>query len=305
MKSFKAFLPHVAAYQIEDLGLFADIKDSIVIEPLDKDWQASFCAYVGYPETDLPWTQLRLAQFEIDPKVKTACCCDPVMMQMTHRGAYMVGQNGLPLTQNDAIRVVAQINEKLMREGENLYLVDKHAWLFTCETILDFTSHPIQYLVGKDMFNFAYQGKDASYWQQLANEIQMLLKQMIDYQGLTETPPETIMNVHFFDGQNFAKQDDIPFVKNDSLTIVSDNELIKTFCAKSFISYASNQLINEVATDNCAVVAFDNEKETYIDIIQFWVETEAFKSSQIICQDAVIKFKPKESFVKRLLGRKK
>ena len=152
MKSFKAFLPHVAAYQIEDLGLFSEISESIVIEALSKDWQAILCESVGFPQTDLPWTQLRAAQFEISPEVKTACCCDPVMMQMTHRGAYMMGQNSLPLTQNDAIRIVSQINEKLMREGERLYLVDKHAWLFTCEKAFEFSASPVQDLVGKDMF---------------------------------------------------------------------------------------------------------------------------------------------------------
>jgi hypothetical protein len=301
VKSFKVFLPHIAAYQIEDLELFSEIKDSIVVEPLKKDWQASFCDSVGYPDSDLPWTQLRLAQFDIDPSVTTACCCDPVMMQMTHRGAYMLGQNSLPLTQNDAIRIVSQINEKLMREGESLYLVDKHAWLFTCEKKLNFSALPVQELVGKDMFNYSYQGNDAAYWQQLANEIQMLLKQMIDYQGLAATPPETMMNVHFFDHKNLTESKNIPFVKNDSLTIVSDNELIKTFCEKSFISYETNKSLAQVTTKNVVVIAFDNEKEVYSDIVKFWVEGELPLSRQIICQDAVIRFQSKPGLFRRLL----
>ena len=116
-------------------------------------------------------------------------------------------------------------------------------------------------------------------------EIQMLLKQMIDYQGLTETPPETIMNIHFFDNLLLDEKKHIPFVKNDDLTLVSDNELIKTFCSKSFLSHRSLQHFNDVKTNECVLIAFDNEKETYGGVIKHWLDTQNYQSSQIICQD--------------------
>jgi len=310
LKKLQLFLPQIAAFQIEQMEIFGESKDLIVIEPLTQDLQSLFCQVIGFPSSDLPWTKLRLAQFKIDQAVKTACCCDPVMLQLTHRGAYMMGQNQLRLSPNDAIRIIAQINERLMREGENLYLLDKHSWLFTSEKEISLSSPPIQDLIGKDMFNFSYAGNDASYWQQLATEIQMLIKQMVDYQGLDQlseetTPAETIMNVHFFDNVLLEKTQAISFIKNNSLTVVSDNDLIKTFCANSFLTHKNYQQLKSVATESCIVAAFHSEKESYPEIILHWLElglSGQLKQCQIICQDAVLNFKPGPGFWRRLLG---
>ena len=49
------------------------------------------------------------------------------------------------------------------------------------------------------------------------------------------------------------------------------------------------------------IIAFDSEKEGYPKLIQSWVEVGASKTNkccQIICQDAVIRFKPKQGFFK-------
>jgi len=296
VKSLKVFLPQIAAYQIEDLALFTGCHDEINFQPLKQDWQELFCLSVGFSNNDLPWTLLRLAQFNIKPSVKIACCCDPVMMQLTHRGAYMMGQSPLQLTQNDAIRIVAQINERLMGEGENLYLVDKHAWLFTSEKEYSLSSEKWQALIGKDMFNFSYSGIDASHWQRLNAEIQMLLKQMVDYQGLAKPPAETMMNIHFSDPISLNNKKPIPFINNDLVTVVSDNSLIKTFCSHTFLKRKNLQSINQVDSENSVVIAFDNEKENYIDILKYWMETRSTKKvkiSQVVCQDGIFEFKHK------------
>lgn len=311
IKSYKLFLPHITAYEIEKMGQYENIQDLIFIEPLSQDWQAYLCESAGYPFNDLPWTQLRLAQFEIPNSAKVACCIDPVMMQLTHKGAYMIGQNQLNLSQNDAIRVVAQINERLMDQGESLYLVDQHSWLFTSNKSLCLNSETIQSLIGKDMFNFRYGGDDASYWQQFSTEIQMLIKQMIDYQGLSPSPPETILNVHCFDLVEIEKKPAIPFINNDSICVISGNEIIKTFCCKTFLShknfseYQNNPVVGNFDSAKNIIIAFESEKEIYPKLIESWRSvglTGINQFCQIICQDAVIQFKPRVSFFKRLLG---
>lgn len=308
MKNLRLFLPDIAFYQLDNLGLFQRNQAIVKVSQLQQDWQSIFCDFIGYQADDLPWTMLRLAQFELDSKVKTACCCDPVLMQMTHRGAYMMGQNSLNLTQNDAIRVVAQINEKLMDDGEDLYLIDRHAWLYTSQTEKSLSSLAVKDLVGKDMFNYPYLGDDANYWQRLGNEIQMLIKQMIDYQGLDSPPPELMMSVHFSDLIKPYLKNEIPFTKNDSLNVVSNNELIKSFCMNSFISHSEISALQQVANMDIAIIAFDSERDCYPQLIEYWLSESCnyqLDSTSIICQDSVIELKPKPGFWQSLFSRNK
>lgn len=310
MKSLKVFLPHITTHQIEALTSFDNIANSILVQPLTQDWQSLLCDALEYPANDLPWTQLRVAQFKLKPSIKTVCCCDPVMLQMTHRGAYMMGQAGLELSHNDAIRIVAQINERLMEEGQYVYLVDKYTWLFMSEEVMELPSSPkIQELIGKDIFDFSYHGKNKKQWQQLATEIQMLLKQMQDYQGLQAPPPEMILNVHFFDCLSPAQIESdeklkIPFIKRPSLTLISDNDLMKTFCMNTLLQYAPVNKLNDVNSHECVVVAFDNEKESYPSILQLLKKTIISKKTKTIdlyCQNAHVTLKTKPNFFKRFL----
>lgn len=306
MKSLRIFLPHIAFYQLEELGLFSRNLPIIHVNQLQQDWQSMFCQFVGYQASDLPWTVLRLAQFQLDAKVKTACCCDPVLLQMTHRGAYMLGQNSMDLTQNDAIRVVAQINERLMDDGENLYLIDRHAWLYTSEKELSLSSLAVKDLVGKDMFNYPYAGNDASFWQKLSNEIQMLIKQMIDYQGLAAPNPESMLSVHFSDLIKPHIKNEIPFIKNDKLSIVSNSELIKSFCMNSFVTHKNIDELDSVEDTDVAIIAFDTEKDAYPKLIEYWLNKSCnyqLDSTSIICQDSIIELKPKPSFWQKLFSK--
>ena len=307
MKNLRLFLPQIAFYQLDELGLFERNQPIIQVSQLQNDWQSMFCQFVGHQANDLPWTMLRLAQFELDSNIKTACCCDPVLLQMTHRGAYMLGQNALDLTQNDAIRVVAQINERLMDEGENLYLIDRHAWLYTSEQEKSLSSLAVKDLVGKDMFNYPYAGEDASYWQRLSNEIQMLIKQMIDYQGLSAPNPDSLLSVHFSDLIKPHIKNEIPFIKNDELTIVSSSELIKSFCMNSFISHRKIAELEQAQTRDVAVVAFDTERDRYPKLIEYWLNQSCnyhLDSTYVICQDSIIALKPKPSLWQKLFAGK-
>ena len=288
---------------------FSDLSEQLN-ERLDcqlpkRDWQTQLSHSIGYPASDLPWTQLRLAQFEIGPDIQTAVCCDPVLMQLTHRGAYMLGQSPLQLSQNEAIRIVAQINDRLTNAGESLFLVDKHAWLFTSTKEMPLASKPVQSLIGKDMFNFSYSGEKSVHWQQLATEIQMLIKHMVDYQGLTPPQVETMINVHFSGWINPQSVQPIPFINSPAISMVSDNELIKTFCEHSLLAHKSVADIEQAKTQDLIAVAFDDEQGRYSALLDFWckrVLSGDTKKAKIICQDAVISLKPVKSLFQRLFA---
>ncbi len=313
MHSLKIFLPHATMQQIEPLFELEKVKETVTIKGLTQDWQSLFCQSVNYPDSHLPWSQLRMAQFGLSPNVKTIACCDPVMLQLTHRGAYMMGQSPLTWTHNDAIRVVAQINEKLMNEGESLYLIDKNAWLFCSEQAMSFSAPRVDELIGKDMFDFSYGGQEHTFWQKLTTEMQMLMKQMQDYQGLTAVAPETCLGVHFFDcltlnesKENHAdERQQIPFIKNTKMTLVSNNDLIKTFCMNTLLTYCEYEQLDQVETDECILILFETEQETYPKLVQFWQDrilTNKKLDTQIVLQDRIITRKNEPSLLQRIFS---
>ncbi len=301
------FFPELPVQQLFNLLGEKGEQEKIQIQPLINDWQVDFCQSVGSALKKLPLTELRLKQFEVSPTIKTACCCDPVLMQLTHRSAYLLGQAPMNLTQNDAIRIVAQINEKLMGDDEYLYLFDKNSWLYTSEKEKSLSSLALSDLIGKDIFNYPYLDDDATYWQQLSTEIQMLIKQMIDYQGLTKQPSETMLNVHFYDGINPQVKSELPFVSNDNLCVVSDNELIKSFCLNSLLTHATIHSLNDIEQEEIIGVLFDSEQESYTELLNYWHEKTLNKklvnSSVIFCQDALIIYESKNNFFKKLIAK--
>lgn len=303
MKNLKIFLPDINVQELVGLGVFNFDDSDIVIEQLTKNWQVIFCEFIGYKDKNLPWTQLRAAQFDLPKTVKVACRCDPVLMQMTHRGAYMLGQAPLNISHNDAIRIVAQINERLMGDDECLYLCDKNAWLYTSNKnrVLDF--FPIEDLVGKDIFNYPYQGNDSEFWHQISTEIQMLIKEMIDYQGLPASAPETIINVHFSDCIELDNMPEIPFIKKQEIIVCSKNELIKNFCMKSLLAYQTTENLKVIKKENAAILAFESEQDCYASIFQFWntmKKDTSIKTCEMICQDANIVLKVSGGWFKQL-----
>ncbi|MET1253523.1 hypothetical protein [Aliikangiella maris] len=281
MKKLTIFLPDLSAQQILSL---VEIDTSMIdIQPINENWEKTFNRTVGLNQPELPWTQLRVAQFDIGEEVKTACTCQPVLIQMTHRGAYMLGQQPLALSANDSLRIVSQINEKLMRPGEKLLFIDKNAWVYTSEKALQLSALSVSDLIGKDLFNYPYAGNDASFWQQLGTELQMLIKQMVDYQGLAATAPETLMSVHFSDLINPQQLPELKFIKNENLTVVSNNDLIRLFCLQSMLACKPVAQLPQVNTEYCVLIAHDEEKESYPAVVQTWVKY-AIEKSQVSCQ---------------------
>ncbi|WP_196138399.1 hypothetical protein [Aliikangiella sp. G2MR2-5] len=307
--SFTLFLPQASLAQLSQVGLSES--EQLEFSPLQKDWQEYFAERIGYPQNELPWSRLRQDQFGQMSSKKMVCCCDPVIMQMTHRGAYMTGQSQLRLSANDAIRIVTRINEELMHEGEQINVIDQFAWLYTSEDNKKFEMPSIGALTGKDMFNFSYQGEDGKYFQQLSMEIQMLMKQMVDRGELESLPPETILHVHFYDPVNLGERQHIPFIKDKGQLLVSDNELMKSFAKNIFMSHSpvSEFFSWEKSTKSTPeihdiyLICFESEREQYSDAIDSWyrwLENYPKDNLYLVCQDGVVRSKTKNSLLKRI-----
>lgn len=297
MKSLQLFLPHVASYQVEDLGVFQLEQSNLKVEPLTVDWQSLFCQSIGTTVDRLPWTEMRLSQINASKAISFACCCDSVLVQLTHRGAYTVGQEVLQLSEYHAERIVAQINEQLLGDGESLHMIDAHSWLYLSSIERNLSSLTVNELIGKDSAESSYLGKDSDYWRKLSAEIQMLIKYMTDYQGGVETPPEMLLNVHFSDPINPLKQSLAAVKQDHSLTVVTDNEQMKQFCFSRALSQAPLSAIHSLTSEKLLVILLGdaqekrNNREYYKSAVEYWFSKMLNSSSSkfsIICQDAKI-----------------
>lgn len=308
VKSVDFLLPQVSAEQLQQQGVFYEHLEEIDFLPLDADWENIFCEKVGFESDNLPWSFLRKQQFQLSENIQSVCCCDPVINQLTHQGAYMIGQAPIALSPNDAIRIVTKINETLMGEDEQIYMVDQFSWIYCSEKKLELGSQNIGDLVGKDMFNFSYKGKDAEHFKRLNMEIQMLIKQMVDYGELTEPTPETLINLHFYDLIDLKEYKELDFIKNEKISVISNNDLIKSFCLNTFIKQNAIEEIDESNASQQIVVALDSEKEHYENVVGYWIHLNLNNKKvfpTIYCQDSIIKFKQKGSWFSNLFGKSK
>ncbi len=299
-------LPQVSYHQLEGLGFFSEHSEQIEVSQLTQDWETVLCEKLGYSIPTLPWSLLRKQQFNLSSKVQTVCCCDPVVNQVTHRGAYMLGQSQLNLSPNDAIQIVTKINETLMESHEQVYLIDQFSWLYCSEKPLDLQSETIGDLTGKDLFNFSYQGKDTEFFSRLNNEIQMLIKQMVDYDSIPAPSGESILNVHFYDCLDLNRENEIPFIKNEQTTLITNNDLLKTFCMNAFVKQKSVHQLNEVNSKQQIYVALDTEKELYQALVSHWLSLSVKQQKNhpaIICQDAKVNFKTNKNWLSKLFNR--
>jgi len=290
------YFPDSSCQQLLSVSSIAKYQDDFQIDILQNDWQHAFCEEIGFSEKKLPWNKLRALQFDIGDDIQTAVCCDPVMMQMTHRGAYLWGQSQLEFSKEDVIRIIEQINQQLMGDDECFYLLNNHQWLYTNKKAIELNQASFEEYIGKDMFGFSYSGKDGNYWDKLATEIQMLIKQMVDYHGLTPAPAEMIVNVHFWGETKNRHQlpfdqldkDSQVFVSDDSLSLFFQQSGVTTSSINDFkaiVSTNSNAFTKDliVIMGNNEIIDFSQQIEEYIKKTK-----DCFCSGRLITQDKIL-----------------
>jgi len=310
-ESISFYFPDYSSEKLFSLvELDSEIFKSEDIE-LSGSWEDVFCRELELSDKTLPWNQLRALQLNINECVQTVACCDPVIMQMTHRGAYLWGQQALDFSEEEAIRIIAEINQQLMTDGECFYLLDNNRWIYTNVKHIELNEPGFEQQIGKDQFGFCYSGKDGKFWQQLANEIQMLIKQMMDYQGLTQTPAEMMVNVHFW-GDTKRKSDSV-FEKSKSNALkvyVSDN-LIECYVNESGIEYANLSRIDEVFNESenklkqQLVVVTDKDDLKLSKLVTKTINHSKENtriSIRLITQDKILSLKKTSGFLSNILA---
>ena len=307
--SISLFVTELSAAQLESTGALNEYSDSLTEKPLVDDWQSEFISEIEFSGDIIPWNWLRAKQFNLADEVRTVVCCDPVVMQMTHRGAYLWGQQSLSLSTEEAIQIVAYINEQLMEEGEGFYMLNNNQWLYTNEKKIEIRQPSFEQYVGKDMFGFSYSGSQGMFWQKLATEIQMLVKQMVDYQGISSLPPEHILNVHFWGNSNPVLESEILEVDRSNRLILSDDIHIESLVKQQNIPFGSLIKIStlleskENELEHISILLSNHKSVDLSSLVDNFIQLANrfdIKEIRIVTTDKILKFSNRTSIWNRI-----
>ena len=132
-----------------------------------------------YINKDKPFAALTLlAEKVADVELNTKSYwlrADPVNLQPDRDTALMAGHEELALTQEEANKLVAQINEHFIDEPWQLYSFAPHRWYLQLDKPADLKTTPLAKVLGDDINPYSPTGDDADYWFKIINELQMLV----------------------------------------------------------------------------------------------------------------------------------
>lgn len=132
-----------------------------------------------YKNQDKPYAALSLlAENNLDNDFDTGSFwlrADPVNLQADRDTALLVAHEEIALTQEEANKLVAQINEHFIYEPWQLYTFAPHRWYLRLDKHSDLKTTPLDKVLGGDISAFSPVGDDADYWFKIINELQMLI----------------------------------------------------------------------------------------------------------------------------------
>ena len=100
---------------------------------------------------------------------------DPVNLQADRDTAILAGHEDLNLSQDEADKLVALINEHFVDEPWQLYTCSPHRWYMRLDKPSSLKTTPLDNVLGEDINLFNPTGNDADYWFKIMNELQMLI----------------------------------------------------------------------------------------------------------------------------------
>lgn len=132
-----------------------------------------------YKSKDKPYAALSLlaeSGLEVDVSTESYWLrADPVNLQPDRDTALLAGHEELALTQDEANKLVEQINTHFIDEPWTLHTFAPHRWYLHLENPAELKTTPLAKVLGEDINQFISTGDDADYWFKIINELQMLL----------------------------------------------------------------------------------------------------------------------------------
>lgn len=100
---------------------------------------------------------------------------DPVYLQADRDTALLLAHEEIELTQDEASKLVNDINQHFSDEPWQLHAPHPHRWYLKAEQQQNLKTYPVTTALANDIKEYAFRGSDADYWLKITNEVQMLL----------------------------------------------------------------------------------------------------------------------------------
>lgn len=128
-------------------------------------------------QTNWPLARWRLAFDEIDFEQDKHqwLCADPVYVHPDRTEALLFAHEELDIDLDEAQKFADLINQHYRDDPWELHVASTHRWYIRLEQPYDISTHELNTVKGKNIFDFLPSGGDARYWQRCMNELQMLL----------------------------------------------------------------------------------------------------------------------------------
>ncbi len=100
---------------------------------------------------------------------------DPVNLQVRRDHLTLLGPDLLSISESEAASILASLNSHFARDGFHFEMEKPDVWLLRLAASPDLETVPLYDVIGKDIAQYLPKGKDGLKWNQVMNEIQMLL----------------------------------------------------------------------------------------------------------------------------------
>ena len=187
------FIPDLFGFQSTLNSLSSEEKSSLpefVLPTLEK-WLSRGLFEKSYNQEDSVFLELGLEHYKEKPFAALSLLAeetnlefdnsiywlraDPVNLQPDRDTALLAGHEELALSQEEADKLVTQINKHFIDEPWELYSLAPHRWYLRSEKPIALNTIPLAKVIGEDINQFSPSGNDSDYWSKIVNELQMLI----------------------------------------------------------------------------------------------------------------------------------
>lgn len=125
-------------------------------------------------EAGFPDAALTLLAHDIAPGEHCWMHADPVNLQADMDRAVLSDSQTLHIRQDEAERLLQELNTHFAEDGVSLLMADVNNWLIRLDSC-DLETTPLSRAVGRNINHLLPEGESAAHWKRLLNEAQMLL----------------------------------------------------------------------------------------------------------------------------------
>jgi len=170
---------HLSAGEIPALKNLQRLLSRAEKKPIEvNDWHSGLASLFQLKKFPAAALRYKQAGKEYDKEYEQDAfylCADPVYIQPDLNSAVLLAHEELELSLDDAHELAAAINDHFCDENWSIEVLSPHCWVIKLRQSPALVTMPLARLKTQPIGHHLPQGEEGRYWQQIQNEIQMLL----------------------------------------------------------------------------------------------------------------------------------